>query len=200
MREVIYMFCNRIFFVCGFSADVVRSTKFGAKVRKVNPYIPIADSKFELNQEAQKISKTEELVFGVSCYKFIEQDGYDFYGITDVAKILRENFPGSLLVVVSPDSEIVRRKLKELKETDELRVLCFDSSYPLTTWLPAFDVFFRLPANDGFGLSVFEALHAGCKVIATPAESRLNLDKVYLIDRKERYCRDPQLINFICSK
>ena len=200
MREVIYTICVRIFFVCGFSADVVRATKFGIKVRKVNPYIPIADSNFKLNQTAKKISDEKGLVFGVSCYKFIEHDGYDFYGITDAVKILRENFPGSLLVVVSPDSEVVRIKLQELRECEELTIQYYDSSYPLTTWLPAFDVFFRLPLSDGFGLSVFEALQAGCKVIATPAESRLNLDKVYLIDRKERYCRDPQLINFVCSK
>ena len=142
---------TEFFFVCGFSADAVRSTKFSAKVRKINPYIPIADCKFQLNHEAQKINEIEDLVFGFSCYKFVEENGIDFYGITDAAKILKENFPGALLVVVSPDAELMRRKLEELKIIDDLTVLFYDLSYPLTTWLPAFDVFLRLPASDGFG-------------------------------------------------
>lgn len=140
----------------------------------INPFIPAKLEEYKLNANAKKILQRNRIVFGVSCYKFIEENGIDFYGIKKVVDIAEKINRNILVVIVSPDIKNIKLKYPELEDNTNV---IFEGTYTnLINWYKAFNIFFRLPIRDGFGLSIYEALNVGTKVVCSNVTARPSSD------------------------
>lgn len=198
IRFVNVILADRVFYVCQKSAQASarRYAKYAKKIRTINPYISPGRKAFELNHHADLLRLDHPApIFGVSCYKLRLENGLDFYGIREAIELVSSNAPGSTLVIISPDVSNIRAYVETIPERRNIECLFFGDDYPLTSWLQAFDIFIRLTFRDGFGLSIYEALDAGVKVIVSKGPVRPVSEHLIEIDRdlvsqKSRLIRD----------
>lgn len=179
LRVLINTLCKKHLFVDEYS--YIHSMKSLKNVELINPYIKAINSSYQLNKKAKLRLKSDNIRFGVSCYKFVEKDGVDFYGIEQTYEIARSISEDIEVIVISPDINKIKERYPYL--TRDSNVYLEGNETNLHSWYKVFDVFFRIPVSDGFGLSIYEALDAGCLVVCSDVTSRPQTSNVILVNR-----------------
>lgn len=126
------------------------------------------------------ISQAEGLCLLNSAWRYIKlQSGGDLYGVDSSLKLLRrlrENGFAARLIFAFGEldfSEVpqsIRRLIEQLENEGALRLLV--GQFEIWPLFKQVDGFLRTTATDGESVSVLEALHFGCPVVASDAVPR----------------------------
>ncbi|MEW4468821.1 glycosyltransferase [Parasphingorhabdus sp. JC815] len=177
---------DRIWLVAPHLRNNYAQAGLSTKLTIINPFIAPDPSEYKsaVSQYSPGLRSllrrdSEELIFAISAYRLVDENGRDLYGFDLALHAMRALLDKGLkaklvLFIADPVQTTVYQNAKSLITTLNLsdHVLWEEGQKPLWPLFKTIDAYLRPTQTDGWSVSIGEALALNCSVIASDVVPR----------------------------